>query len=244
MADFIKVLYSGSKGNSTLICFNEHYYLIDIGVSFRKFKNNINEEIMESLSVLITHDHSDHTKGLKQLLKHNNCDVYGSSSLKNTYEETIVVNDKVTINDIEVEPIFLSHDCVNTMGYILYLGDYKVAIVSDTGYLSDVNLNKLYDSDVLLLEANHDVNMLMGGKYSWQLKNRIVGDYGHLSNYQFNSYCKNLITDRTKYVVAIHLSEENNDAKIVMDILEQLKVENKYVADQERGANIIYLNWR
>lgn len=245
MDNFIKVLCSGSKGNSILISFEENTYIIDIGISLRKFKNKLGENFnYDDVTMFITHDHGDHSKGLTQYLKHHNPSVYGSNYVASKYRGVKVINEKLELNNICIEPLFLSHDSEDTQGYIFYLGDYKVVIVSDTGYLSDINLGKMRDCDVLLLESNHDVNMLMEGKYNWLLKNRVVGDYGHLSNYQFGTYCNSIVTNNTKYVVALHLSEENNCASKVQEILDDVNVEAKYIATQQEGAETIYLNWR
>ncbi len=241
----IKVLCSGSKGNSTVLNYNGHSYIIDIGVSYKKFCN-LSEELvdMDNLSVFITHTHSDHIKGLKQFQKFNNNTVYGSSVLIRDYDNVEVLTKKTKINDIYVEPLFLSHDCDDTLGYIFYLGDYKVVIVSDTGYLSDSNLELMTNPDVLLLESNHDVDLLMGGRYSWPLKNRVIGDRGHLSNLQFMSYVNSIRGNNTKHVVALHLSEENNDYNIVDTILCGLDVNNCHIASQSDGSDIIKLDWK
>ncbi len=245
MDNFIKVLCSGSKGNSIIICFEGSTYIIDIGISLRKFKKRLGEEFnYDDVNIFITHDHSDHSRGLIQYLKHHTPNVYGSRYVASKYNRVNVINENIEVNNVRIEPLFLSHDSEDTQGYIFYLGDYKVVIVSDTGYLSDININKMKDCDVLLLESNHDVNMLMEGKYSWTLKNRVVGDYGHLSNYQFGSYCKNVVTDKTKYIVALHLSEENNCVSKVQETLDEIDVETKYIATQHDGAAAIYLNWR
>ncbi len=245
MMDFIKVLFSGSKGNTILISYNDNIYLIDIGVSYKRLLQSIGDSVkLDNASIFITHTHGDHVKGLLQLQKRASINIYGSASLAKKYCNVNIIDDSLEINDIKVEVLNLSHDCSDTLGYILYLGDYKVVVVSDTGYISDYNLHKMHGPCVLLLEANHDVEMLMNGKYTWPLKNRILGDYGHLSNRQFKNYVKNVATNDTKYLVALHLSEENNCEQIVEEELENIDVEHKYVATQEHGADIIYLNWR
>lgn len=241
----VKVLSSGSKGNSTVIKYNGYNYVIDIGVSYKKFCD-LSDDIVDfdNTSLFISHTHSDHVKGLKQFQKRNDCVVYGSSVLLGDYDNVEVLTKKTKVNDIYVEPLFLSHDCAETLGYIFYLDDYKVVIVSDTGYLSDSNLDLMSNPDVLLLESNHDVDMLMSGSYSWPLKNRVIGDRGHLSNLQFMSYVNSIKGENTKHVVALHLSEENNDAAIVNNILKSLNINNYHIAYQNGGSDIIKLDWK
>ncbi|MFV0424702.1 MAG: MBL fold metallo-hydrolase [Bacilli bacterium] len=243
--DLIKVLCSGSKGNSTIIKFNNHSYIVDIGVSYKKFCELSDEYLdLDATTLFVTHTHSDHIKGVFQFCKRNCSMVYGASVLLDKNIDVNVITKKTKINDIYVEPLFLSHDCRETLGYIFYLGKYKVVIVSDTGYLSERNLELMNNPDVLLLEANHDVDMLMGGSYSWPLKNRVIGDVGHLSNIQFKSYVKTIKGDNTKYLVALHLSEENNNPVIVDKVMNELNIDNYSIAFQNGGSKVIKLNWK
>lgn len=243
--DLVKVLCSGSKGNCTVINYNNHSYIIDMGVTYKKFQE-LSDELIDcnNATLFITHTHSDHIKGVKVFSKNNKCDIYGSTQLFDNDIDAINITKRVKVNDVEVEPLFLSHDCKDTLGYIFYAGKYKIVIVSDTGYLSEQNLKSMFNPDVLLLEANHDVDMLMGGRYNWSLKKRVISDKGHLSNTQFISYVNNIVGENTKHVVALHLSEENNCESKVACIMDDISVDNKQVATQSSGCNVITLNWR
>ncbi len=243
--DLVRVLSSGSKGNCTIIKYKQKTYIIDIGISYKMFKEKCGDLFdFDECSLFISHTHSDHIKGLKVFCKNHQARIFGSSMLLEHCDSTNVITKKTMVDDIYVEPLFLSHDCKETLGYIFYLGDYKIVIVSDTGYLSSKNIGLMSNPDILLLESNHDVDMLMSGSYSWPLKKRVVGDTGHLSNAQFMSYANNIIGESTKYVVALHLSEENNCPTIVEEVMQNIKVDNCYVASQSMGCNIIKLNWR
>lgn len=246
MADFIKILRSGSKGNCCVMSLSGNTFIIDIGISRKVLLQEL-EELnldLDDSHIFITHHHGDHTKGLEQVIKHNCADFYGSSEIACRYNKINVIDDCVDIKGVSVEVVKLSHDAKETLGYIFKTKDYKIVLISDTGYISDTNLKMIYNPDVLLLESNHDVDMLMSGKYSWHLKNRVISDYGHLSNLQFQNYCKHIVGDNTEYLVALHLSEENNCPEIVKDVLMNIDVCNCLVARQDCGCHKIELDWK
>ncbi len=245
MADFIKVLCSGSKGNSTILVVDSTKIIIDAGVSRRKLLHKLSELNIEidDTHILITHHHSDHIKGLNQITKKDVVKLYGSKELLN-YHDVCVVSDKFSIDDISIEVLPLSHDAAHTQGYIFWFKDYKITYISDSGYLSESILEKITNSDVLLLESNHDVDLLKNGSYRWELKKRVLSDYGHLSNYQFKSYVNQVCSEKTKYLVALHLSGENNCQNIVSEMLDTISVSNCFIATQEEGCETIFLDWK
>lgn len=233
----LHVLASGSKGNATYLEIDNHKILIDAGMSYLNLKQLLHEKAIDHLdTILITHDHSDHIKGLKQLQKHFHATVYGpiSSKIKNSTS----VDELSNLSNIVIKAFEVSHDTEKTYGYIIE-GSIKVCYISDCGYLSSDVLNLLLNCDVILLEANHDIELLMKNqKYSWILKQRILGDKGHLSNDQFMSYLKILVSANTKHVIALHLSEENNTPEHVTTILDNFEI-NTYVAKQDEVLTVI-----
>ncbi|MFV0499850.1 MAG: MBL fold metallo-hydrolase [Bacilli bacterium] len=243
--DLVKVLCSGSKGNSTIIKYNGHTYIIDLGISYKMFSELAKDFVdFEKLSLFITHTHTDHVKGVKRFLKKHPCNIYGSKNIYELENEVVEISNVTQVNDIRVETLNLSHDCSNTVGYIFYVGEYKIVIVSDTGYLSNKNLESMSGADVILLESNHDVDLLMQGNYNWNLKQRIVGDKGHLSNLQFKTYVNAIKSENTKHLVALHLSADNNKFDIVSDILKGTEIDNCDIARQDIGSKVIKLNWK
>ncbi len=244
--DFIKVLFSGSKGNSALFVLGNTKIIIDAGVSRKRLCGALEDLNLNinGANILVTHHHSDHIKGLKQILKKDNVNLYGSKEICDRLENTIELTDILLIDDVEIEVINLSHDANLTFGYILSYNDYKIVYISDTGYLSEKNLSKIKNPDILLLESNHDVNMLMNGSYSWDLKNRVISDYGHLSNIQFKTYVNKVKGDNTRYLVALHLSEDNNSVDIVNEMFIKMDVVNCFVASQTCGCETIKLDWK
>ncbi len=244
--DFIKVLFSGSKGNSTIFALGNTKIIIDAGVSRKRLIHALEEQnlTIDDSHILVTHHHSDHIKGLKQIVRKDSINLYGTTEIRERFYDTNVISNDFTIDDITVEILKVSHDAKDTLGYIVNYNNYKIVLISDTGYLSEKNLEKIANPDVLLLESNHDVDLLMNGSYSWPLKNRVLSDYGHLSNFQFKTYVNRVIGSNTKYLVALHLSEENNCHKIVSEMLDEIAVNNCMIAKQDCGCDLIKLDWK
>ena len=219
-------LFSGSKGNSELIVSDKAKILIDIGVSFKRLQEalqEINLSINDIDAIFITHEHSDHCKALNQILKHTSIPIYATSGTlealnienENTYKINYM-NNQIKILDLTVSYFNTSHDCNMPCGYIIKNGDKKISISTDLGVITTQILEKMSNSDLVYIESNHDPEMLKMGKYPFHLKKRILGKYGHLSN----SACAEAIsylTDKgvNKFILA-HLSEENNTPEIAM----------------------------
>ncbi len=235
----IHVLASGSKGNSTLLIIDNLHILVDVGISYTHLKKALEKLNIEHLDlVLITHEHQDHIKGLEQLIKKRNVKVCGAP-LRKVLPSYEVMGDKMVFKGLEIEAFSVSHDCLTTFGYIIH-ADKKIAYVTDCGYLDAEILKKLNGCNIILMEANHDVEMLINNKnYTWNLKQRIIGDSGHLSNIQFFQYLRKLQHDKLEVVVALHLSEENNRFDLVQNLFDDLDLgEIGFVAQQHEILNI------
>lgn len=213
------ILGSGSKGNSSLIMDNKTNILIDVGFSYPKTKMlleqyNIKPEDIDA--ILITHTHKDHVGGLKSFIKKYHTPVYANFELKKELgkiideEGIVLVGDKFNINHLNIETIFTSHDAVGSVGFIIDNNRTSLVYVTDTGFLNQENLSKLINKNIYIFESNHDIEMLWSGPYPYILKQRIVSDYGHLSNEMCSNYLDMLIGDKTKKIVLAHLSETNN----------------------------------
>ncbi len=241
----IKILFSGSKGNCILIEYNGVNYFFDLGVSLAKLKAKLGDELLRRKSnIFISHVHSDHINGVLQFEKKYECNIYGKQLGSKICKSYIEVDEVMMIDDMRIEFINLSHDADNTLGFIINIDKYKIVLVTDTGYISNENIKKMNNPDVLLLEANHDVEMLMTGSYHWNLKNRVMGDYGHLSNEQFKNYFKQIKGSNTKFVVALHLSEENNDENVVKNLLSEYNEIVNCVATRNGLEKSISLDWK
>lgn len=218
----VKVLASGSKGNSTYLETEEVKLLIDIGISFPYLRDNLEKigvDPKELDGILITHSHSDHIKGLQSLVKRTNINVYIPEKMKPDIEEKIpeenihLLSPEVKLKDITVESIKTSHD-VESVGYILSDDKSSMVYITDTGYINRRYLSKLSNKDLYIIESNHDEKMLMDGPYPYILKQRILSDKGHLSNMAVAEYLQEIVGNKTKYIVLAHLSEHNNTEEL------------------------------
>ena len=202
-------LVSGSSGNSTYIGTKHTHILIDAGVSCKQIVEHIRELKVapEQIdAVFITHEHIDHIKGAGVLSRKYDIPVYATpgtwegigktvgdfaqKNIRYVYEEEICV-----INDICVKPFAIPHDTIEPVAYSIFTEDSKMTVATDIGHITDTVKENIYNSDVLLLEANHDLDMLRNGSYPWPLKKRIMGEKGHLSNIAAGDTLSDIITD-------------------------------------------------
>lgn len=216
-------LFSGSSGNSTYIEYNDTRILIDAGVSCQRIikalaELNVTLDMIDG--ILITHEHSDHTKGLTTICKKFNTTIYATNKTWNQmsvlklpeYNHALFnANEKFKIGDFEVYPFSIPHDAVDPCGFNIFAGDKKITVATDIGHITDDIYNRLSSSDVLLLESNYDLNTLTYGSYPYFLKKRITSDIGHLSNEMASKVIKKLYEETgTNNIILGHLSKENN----------------------------------
>ncbi len=241
---------SGSSGNCIYVGSSRTNLLVDAGVSAKKIEFGLNgiDIDPESLQgILITHEHSDHVSGLGVLARRYNIPVYATletvkairrikamGEVPESLFNPIRPNETFLINDIMVEPFATSHDASDPVCYTMQSEGHKVGIATDLGMYDDYIVAKLQDSDLLMIEANHDVNMLMVGRYPYYLKQRILGNLGHLSNDTSADLISRLLTPRLRYIRLAHLSQENN--------MEELAYETVCCELTGRGCNFSSLD--
>lgn len=219
---------SGSSGNCYLVESEKTKLLVDVGIPGKKVVEDLEAQNItpgEIDGILITHEHTDHIKSIKMMSRRaQNAKIYASKGtagrIGNLVEEgrirNITPNSPFKIGDIVIEPFRLSHDAAEPTGYSFRQGQRKMSIVTDTGYISEEIFKAVEDADLLVLEANHEINMLKAGPYPKDLKRRILGDEGHLSNEAAGRCLCRILrgrsggTDMPKVLLA-HLSSENND---------------------------------
>ena len=233
----VKVLSSGSKGNSTLIITDKVKVLLDIGTTcayVEKALSNIEIDPKEITHILITHDHVDHIKGLKVFLKKYKPIVHVTEKLKNLfidtigdYEYQIYEDGKCIIEDLIVDTIKTSHDATDSVGYIIKHNKSSLVYITDTGFINNKYYEKLSNNNVYIFESNHDVKMLREGPYPYYLQQRVLSDKGHLSNKQASNYLCKFIGNKTKKIVFAHISEHNNtEEKVIETFNEELQKNN------------------
>ena len=223
----VKVLSSGSKGNSTIIITNKVKVLLDIGTTCAYVEKALSlDEIdpKEITHILITHDHIDHIKGLKVFLKKYKPVVHVTEKLKNLFEETIgnydyqvFEDNSCIIEDLVIDTIKTSHDATDSVGYIIKHNSSSLVYITDTGYINSKYYDKLTNNKVYIFESNHDVKMLREGPYPYYLQQRVLSDKGHLSNKQASNYLCKFIGKNTKKIVFAHISEQNNSEEKVIE---------------------------
>lgn len=232
----VAVLASGSEGNSTYIQTKNKKILIDLGMNNKYITTKLEEigvKPEEIDYVLITHTHTDHTGAMKQFFKHNSPFVFvDEAAMKDLdflrdYENLCFDSGELEFGDISIESFRTSHDAPGARGYIVRENNKSCVYVTDTGYINARLFKKLSNHSVYVFESNHDIELLMHGRYPSWLKRRVRGDEGHLSNNQAAFYLSKLIGPDTKKVILAHLSKENNSEELALEtVLEGLKDNN------------------
>jgi len=221
-----KSLFSGSKGNSSLIQSDKANVLLDVGFGYKNILDKLQKMNLTPQSItaiVITHEHSDHIAALPFWTKNCATKIYAPRNIADYIRqraycsEVEEVDGDFEIEDISVSPYCCSHDAIWCNGYRFTAGGESIASVTDTGCWSQDLIDFLYPCKAIQLESNHDVNMLTKGSYSWYLKRRILSDYGHLSNDQTGQILEKLYGSKVKTVVLAHLSENNNSKEIAFD---------------------------
>ncbi len=231
-------LASGSSGNCYMVRTEDTVLLVDAGISGKQIRLRLEDlgvDIEDVAGVLITHEHSDHIQGLSALIKVNRR-IFGScgtlSNCKISSEECfnyITPGDSFTIGDITVNSFNTSHDAAEPTGYSFTSNGKCISIVTDTGIVTDEVKKHMALADILVLESNHDENVLKMGPYPWFLKQRILGDKGHLSNECAANALSEIIlsenSERQRLVLLAHLSKENNFPEMARATMENILLE-------------------
>lgn len=210
------LLASGSKGNCLVLQSGETKIMIDCGTTGRYLKqsfSDINLSKEELNAVLITHDHSDH---ISQIRHFQDLNIYAPVEIPDIDSFMVRPLQKFNIGTFLITPIALSHDAVNTTGYILDDNEEKLVYITDTGYVNERYFPLLRDADYIILESNHDTEMLMHTRRPQYLKARICSDQGHLNNEQCADVLDHIVTKRTKMIVLAHISQEANTRQLAL----------------------------
>ena len=217
---------SGSSGNCIYVGTDTTHVLVDVGISRKRTEEGLNSLGIcpgELDAIFVTHEHSDHISGLGVFSRKYNVPIYATpktldairgcrslGAIDDGLFQTVKADESFTIKDMTVNPMRISHDAAEPVAYRFSYGKQKIGVITDLGTYNDYTIESLRGMDALLLEANHDVNMLQVGPYPYPLKQRILGDRGHLSNENSGRLLSRLLHDKLQYIVLGHLSKENN----------------------------------
>ncbi len=217
-------LFSGSTGNSTYIGCGSGGVLVDAGVSFKRLTAALDEIGVDPKSlqgIFLTHEHTDHIAGVRVFASRFGIPVFGSQGTMCALEEQGILTEKfdgyildvptLAVGDFEITSFATSHDTSQSLGYRVTLPDGNVvSVCTDLGFVSESVRNGILGSNGLVIESNHDVDMLKTGPYPFYLKERVLGRRGHLSNVDCAAELPNLVKAGTTRLILAHLSQENN----------------------------------
>ena len=217
---------SGSSGNCIYIGSDATHLLVDTGISGKRVEQGLKELALSPKDldgILITHEHADHISGLGVLTRKYEIPVYATEGtiramleggslgkVEESLFRPVREDVKFTLKDLIINPMHISHDAAQPVGYRISYGNKRVGICTDLGVYNDYTVECLKGMDAILLEANHDVNMLQVGPYPYYLKQRILGERGHLSNENSGRLLCRILHDKLKTILLGHLSKENN----------------------------------
>ena len=240
MAVSLSLLASGSRANCALVASSTTRILIDAGLSCREtFKRlrALGEKPEQLSAILITHEHADHIAGLQRLACKLNVPVFLTESTHREWGramrdeegkipelprlERFASGSGFQVGDIEVKPFTIPHDAADPVGFTFRTEGVKIGFATDLGYMPVSVRNHLRGCSVLVMESNHDVEMLRSGPYPWSVKQRVMSRVGHLSNDSLAEFFSSDYDGGAEYLILAHLSEQNNHPEIARAAAEQ-----------------------
>jgi phosphoribosyl 1,2-cyclic phosphodiesterase len=240
---------SGSSGNCIYVGNDSTHLLIDAGISGKRIVEGlqaIDIGVKDLQGILVTHEHSDHISALGIMSRKCHVPIYATKdtiqamrnmkslgNMDDSLYREIMPDQEFCINNLIINPMHISHDAANPVAYCVSEGEKKLAVVTDLGCYDDYTISRLKEMDVLMIEANHNVKMLQVGSYPYYLKQRILGDLGHLSNEICGQLINEVLHDDLQEIILGHLSQENNHEEIAYETvrMEVTMGEHKYKGD-------------
>ena len=243
--DFMSVKFctiaSGSSGNSTFVGTEYTKILIDAGLSGKRITESLSSlQVMgnDIDALFITHEHIDHIKGAGVLSRKFDIPIYATQGTWEAMENQIgkiapkntrfvYTEEQCVINDICLQPFSIPHDAKEPVGYSIATENHKITLATDLGHITEEIRKQLVDSEILLLEANHDEELVKSGCYPLALKQRILGEQGHISNRTAGKLLCEIMSEKLKYVFLGHLSDENNHPHLAYETVEKILKKDK-----------------
>ncbi|WP_317855466.1 MBL fold metallo-hydrolase [Chakrabartyella piscis] len=229
-------LVSGSSGNCTYMGTKHTKILVDVGVSGKKIESGLAELSVQGSEIdgiFITHEHLDHIKGAGVFSRRYNVPIYATFDTWRAMEDTlgkiapdnrryVYPEENCILNDLCIQPFSIPHDAAEPVGFSVFGAGRKITVATDLGCVTDTIKEHIADSQILLLEANHDVDMLKNGPYPWHLKQRVLSDVGHLSNMNAGGLLAEVMSGKMEHVLLGHLSAENNEPALAYHTVERV----------------------
>ncbi|CEG29463.1 MBL fold metallo-hydrolase [Bacillus sp. B-jedd] len=241
------VLASGSTGNAIYVESGEHSFLVDAGLSGKQMEGlfqQIGRDMRDLSGILVTHEHSDHIKGLGVAARKYKLPIYANEKTWQAMEHGIGeipteqkfvfgMETVKSFGSLDIESFGVSHDAAEPMFYVFHSGGKKLVLITDTGYVSDRMKGTIANADAYVFESNHDVHMLRMGRYPWNVKRRILSDVGHVSNEDAAIAMSEVAGDRTKRIYLAHLSLDNNLKDLArMSVAQTLETKGIRIGEQ------------
>lgn len=231
-------MYSGSSGNCQYIKTENTTILVDAGLSGKKIQQeivNIGEDPKKIDAIFITHEHADHIQGAGIMSRRLDVPIYANAKTWEAMSEALgsikshnirIMDDFAEVGDLTLKSFDISHDAAHPVGYNIFYKNKKISLVTDTGCVKDSIANSIMDSDLLLVESNHDEDMVLIGPYPWPLKRRVLGEFGHMSNDTAGHLITRVVKRGNEIVLLGHLSKENNFPQLAYKTVENILKEN------------------
>ncbi|NVY96548.1 MBL fold metallo-hydrolase [Lactobacillus sp. DCY120] len=243
----VSILASSSQGNSLLVKTPHEQILVDAGLSGKKIQTllqSVGSDMRQIAAILVTHEHSDHIRGVGVLARRYGVPIYANQKTwqamapkigKVPLEQQHIFAPEscLSLGDLEIESFRVSHDAADPQFYNLHYDNKSFIDLTDTGYVSDRVKYQIQNADGILLECNHDVEMLRQGNYPWSLQQRILGDEGHLSNLDSARTLSEVIGNATKQVYLGHRSPHNNERNLAHQTVAHFLEDRDYAVDHD-----------
>jgi phosphoribosyl 1,2-cyclic phosphodiesterase len=249
----VSVLGSGSSGNCTYIATENTCILVDLGFGWRSLTRRLHEAGFHDQkidAVLFTHGHSDHTKGIFSFRSRSTAAIFVNEGTQAEVpglgnvdgKEKFCSNAPFIIGDLEIEAFPVSHDAAEPVGFHFSAEGIGGALVTDLGELSDKVATKLQGCDWLIVESNHDEQMLKIGPYPWDVKQRVMSRLGHLSNQELSSFLVGDFDGQASHILLAHLSRQNNDPDVALETASKALSQHFPRSAQDHQLHLTYQN--
>lgn len=245
------VLASGSTGNSIYVENGQHAFIVDAGLTGKKMEAllaQIDREAKQLSGILVTHEHSDHIKGVGVLARKHNIPVFANAKTWEAMNSSIgnipldqrfewKTDEVKTFGGLDIQSFAVSHDAAEPMFYTFQEDGRKLVVMTDTGYVSDRMKGFISTADAYVFESNHDVSMLQMGPYPWKIKRRILSDVGHVSNEDAAVAMSEVVAEKETQIYLAHLSKDNN-----MKELARMSVSQTLESCGNRAGEFLHLH--